>query len=171
MTKSDWSPFSVKLTALAVAVSLFVAGAITGAAVYRWAKLDACGEGGPPLPHAPWEMLRPLNLTEEQQKSVRAVFDRYKPSLDAVLRETFPKVRAVQEQIDSEIAKLLTEEQRQRFESQRKHHGPPPGMPPMGLPSGHDRFPPPAPPGAEPFGPDGPMRPPPPPPPPIPSNK
>jgi hypothetical protein len=68
------------------------------------------------------------------------------------LRETFPKVRAVQEQIDAEIVKLLTDEQRHKFLESAKRGGPPPIHPPRD-PEGFSRR------GPRPFGEYGPMPP------------
>jgi Spy/CpxP family protein refolding chaperone len=162
MSLDNWSTWTTRITALAVAIALFVAGAITGAAVYRWAELDRIRDERPPP--APWEMLAPLNLTAEQSKQIREIFDRRKPELDQVLRETMPKVRQVQQSIDAEIAKLLSEPQRKQFEQMRKRPAQPPGTPPWERPR-H------APPFASELGPHGPFGHPPPPFPPDPMHE
>lgn len=147
MSKNELSVGWVRLGAIGLFLFVFVAGAITGVAVYRWQWLGA--PRADMLPH-PGEMglrLHRLNLTEEQRTQIRAVFENYRPKLDAVLRETFPKVRAVQELIDADIVKLLTEKQRLQFIELGKRGGPPgfhsggpnpftdrPPMPPPGMP-------------------------------------
>jgi Spy/CpxP family protein refolding chaperone len=96
-----------------------------------------------------WE----LGLSLEQQQKVEAAMQKYRPELDAVIRETFPRVKAVQEKIDNEIRALLTEGQRRKFDEMQSRRppgagsrpgpdSPYPGGPPPFMPSGH-RFGPP----------------------------
>ena len=58
MTIDNWHNWTTRITALAVAMALFVAGAVTGAAIYRWAALDGLRDERP-APPAPWEMPAP----------------------------------------------------------------------------------------------------------------
>ncbi|HEY5955181.1 MAG TPA: hypothetical protein VIV60_01460 [Polyangiaceae bacterium] len=141
MSDNSWSSWTTRATAFAVVIALFVAGAVTGAAVYRWAAMDAHTVAPGPLPRGPWEMLAPLELSAEQQRQVRAVYERRKPDLDQVLRDAMPKLRQVQESIDAEVARLLTDKQRTQFQTLRRHHGPPAHMPPMGFPGPPGLFP------------------------------
>lgn len=142
MANSEPSAWRIRFATLSVVLGLFVSGAVTGAALYRWARLDACTESGLPPRPGPWELFGSLNMSDEQQQKVRAIFDRYKPDLDNALRETYPKVRAIQERIDADVVKVLTDEQRKKFDNARKHHEPPPGLPPLGLPHGRRGLPP-----------------------------
>lgn len=82
-------------------------------------------------------ILHELSLTIAQEAQTQAAFERHRPKFDCVLRETFPKVRAVQDEIDSELEKLLTPEQAQKFTEMRKRRAPPGG--PMGPDSCHPR--------------------------------
>ncbi len=90
-------------------------------------------------------MYRRLGLTPEQRKAVEAILQKYRPELDAILRETAPRVREVNERILDEIRLLLDENQRQRLERLRNRpfwmRGPRgyergPMMGPMGCPMG-----------------------------------
>jgi Spy/CpxP family protein refolding chaperone len=128
LSNRELSSWGVKLIATALLLAVFVAGAVSGAVFYRWARLDEPGERVPLPPGDLGRMLHELNLTSEQRTKMKAVFERHRPKLDAVLRETFPKVRAVQDEIDAELETLLTAEQRQRFTDMRKRR-PPPGAP------------------------------------------
>jgi Spy/CpxP family protein refolding chaperone len=119
------STWRVRLAASALLLAVFSTGAVAGVAGYRWVLFDTGREEMPPPPEELGFRLRTLGLTTEQETSVRKIFDQYRPELDAVLRETFPKVRAVQARIDADIAKVLTVEQRQKFLNSAKPHGPP----------------------------------------------
>jgi Spy/CpxP family protein refolding chaperone len=76
--------------------------------------------------------LHELNLSEAQDKKVHEIFERYRPKLDALLNETFPKVRTVNEQIERDVREVLTEEQRRTLDRAKpsRHGGPHDGPPP-----------------------------------------
>jgi Spy/CpxP family protein refolding chaperone len=158
MTRDEPSPRSIRLMTALLLVATFAAGTVTGAGVYRWA---AWGHAHPPMPppmSAPLP-LEQLGLSEEQREKARQILERHRPELEAVLRETFPRMRGIGEQIEREIREILTPEQRARLDELKSRW--PPGPP--GMPGPH---PPGAPPG--PWGPTGhppPFGPPPPPPP------
>jgi Spy/CpxP family protein refolding chaperone len=106
------------MTALVI-VGTFLSGALTGAGVYHWLSPHRShglhGPGGP----------RPfgeLNLSPEQDRKLKAIMDAHRPELEAVLRETFPKVRAVHERIDAELRKVLNPEQQKRFDQWKAEH-------------------------------------------------
>jgi hypothetical protein len=119
------STWRVRLAASALLLTVFCTGSVAGVAGYRWVLYDTLREEIPPPPEELGFRLHALRLTPEQEVSVRKVFDKYRPELDKVLRETFPKVRAVQARIDADIVKILNEEQRREFLNSAKHHGPP----------------------------------------------
>jgi Spy/CpxP family protein refolding chaperone len=116
--------------AIALLLAVFCTGAVAGVAGYRWVLEDAKRDEMPAPPEELRFRLRPLALSDAQETQVRSIFEKYRPELDSVLRETFPRVRAVQERIDADIAKVLTEEQRRKFlesatRRKRPHFRPP----------------------------------------------
>jgi Spy/CpxP family protein refolding chaperone len=136
------------LTAI-VLIGTFTLGAASGAGVMRWMladRLAACAEGPP---FGPWP-LQQLDLSKDQRAKVHEIFERHRPDLDAILRESFPQVRAIHEQIDREIREVLTAEQRTELERLKERWPFPPRDPlPPGGPrtlQGRDGTLPPAPP-------------------------
>lgn len=146
MTTNNPSPWRVRLGAIALLLAVFSTGAVAGVAGYRWILADGKRDDMPAPPEELGFRLRPLALTDAQETQVRSIFERYRPELDSVLRETFPRVRAVQERIDADIVKVLTEEQRRKFLESAKRRKPHHFRPP------HERGGFPAPPHPPPFG-------------------
>jgi Spy/CpxP family protein refolding chaperone len=127
---------NVKVRAAVVLVAvLFITGAASGAAL--WHTVAMPRRMPPPMPGPIPVHL--LDLTPAQQKKVDAIFEAHRPALDEVLEETFPRIRAINEEIEKAIAEVLTPEQRKRIDDikARRPDGPPPPMPPPGP---HDRF-------------------------------
>lgn len=123
-----------------VLVGVFLLGTLTGTGITLWSSREgSLFPGGPPdtrhrPPHfGPWSLAQ-LQLSAEQERAVHGVFDSYRPQLDAVLREGFPKVRKITEKIDMEVRALLESEQKELFDKLRhkrhKRRGP------MSRPSG-----------------------------------
>jgi hypothetical protein len=79
---------------------------------------------------------------------IHEICERHRPKLDAVLRESFPLVRVIQEDIDREIREVLTPDQRVEFDRLKVSRPfPPPRLPPLlepGAPPGTPPFPLPA---------------------------
>lgn len=128
MTKISSSPRTVRLMTALVLLATFAAGTVTGGGLVHWFASDADPSrhvGPPMLP------LLELNLSEGQEKKVHAIFQRYRPKLEALLHETFPKVRAVNDQIERDVREVLTDEQRRILDhSKSMRHGPPLDGPP-----------------------------------------
>ncbi|MGC4067088.1 MAG: hypothetical protein QM784_21105 [Polyangiaceae bacterium] len=95
MTRGESSPWGVRMSAVLLLLSVFTAGAFVGAGIYRFALLDRPEEPMPPVP--PWRMFHELDLTADQQTKVKAVFEQYRPKIDAIVHEAFPKVHAIQD--------------------------------------------------------------------------
>jgi Spy/CpxP family protein refolding chaperone len=131
-------PRTVRLTTALVLVATFAVGTVTGVGLCRWLTHREPPGHGPhgwgPIP------LDELGLSEEQRQKAHAVFERHRPELYAILRETYPKANAVREKVEREVRELLTPEQRRRLdelESRRPPRPPgPPGPPPFGPPPG-----------------------------------
>jgi Spy/CpxP family protein refolding chaperone len=117
-----------------VLAATFGLGAITGGGICSWVAADRLDAARSDLPRGPWP-LRQLDLSDEQRTRIHEIFERHRPKLDAVLRESFPLVRSVHETIDSEIRQVLTPEQRVEFD-QLKERQP---FPPRGLPAPPER--------------------------------
>jgi Spy/CpxP family protein refolding chaperone len=153
---SDTSPRNVRLLTALLLVGTFAAGAVTGAGILRFMGPPGPpppGLGGPPPMFGPLP-LEQLGLSQDQQNEVHEILERHRPELETILRESFPKVRAVNDQVEREVRAVLTAEQRARLD-ELKRRGPPP--PPPGAPPPPPGFPGgPPPPGAPGFGPGGP---------------
>lgn len=113
MANGDRRPLGLELRAVLLLAAVFAAGAVTGAAIHRWGALSrGPGEprhhGPPPLPM----LVAELDLTGEQRAQVDAVMARYAPEFEAVIRATFPQIRAIEARMTEEVLPLLTDEQR-----------------------------------------------------------
>ncbi|MBU1070166.1 hypothetical protein KKD52_05835 [Myxococcota bacterium] len=115
-------------------VLLYALGLGTGVGLTRWLTGAGPGRhepGGPHGPHGPppnGQLIDQLNLTPEQDRQVRAIYERYNPELEKILEENFPRIRAVQEKVEKEIRALLTEAQQQRLDAAKSHRRPGPSM-------------------------------------------
>lgn len=123
------------MTALVI-LGTFLAGAAVGAGVYRWLLPRP-----PPPPPMMGLPIHDLGLSAEQEAQAHAVMDRHRDELEAIMRSTYPQVRAVQEQMEKEVRALLTPEQQKRLDEalahrRPRHPGPPPGEPGRGPPPG-----------------------------------
>jgi Spy/CpxP family protein refolding chaperone len=130
MMSETTSPRRLRLLTAGVLAATFALGAITGGGVCSWVAADRREAGRDDLPRGPWP-LRELDLSDEQRTRIHEIFERHRPKLDAVLRESFPLVRSVHETIDSEIRQVLTPEQRVEFDQLKERQPfPPRGLPP-----------------------------------------
>jgi Spy/CpxP family protein refolding chaperone len=122
----------LRLLTAGMLAATFSLGAITGGGICNWVAADRRDSAGDDLPRGPWPLSQ-LDLSDDQRTRIHEIFERHRPKLDAVLRESFPLVRAVHETIDSEIREVLTPEQRVQFDQQKERQPfPPPGLPPPG---------------------------------------
>ena len=121
----------------------FLAGGAAGVGLAY--ALRAPGHPRPPEPPPFPRQFQELGLSAAQQQQAEAIFARHRPELDAVLQESYPKVRAINERMEAELRAILTPEQAQRLDAlkaRRPPHpphgadfgrGPPePGPPPPG---------------------------------------
>jgi hypothetical protein len=159
MASNESSPRTIRLLTAVLLVATFAAGTVAGAGLCRWL---GPGRPPPPPPMVAGIPLGELGLSEEQQHKALAIMERHRPELDAILRETFPKVRAINERMERELAEVLTAEQRARLERMKSERPPPPPGPPGGPPppreSSSHPWPPPPPPFGLPPGPPPDMR-------------
>src|SRR5881628_829844 len=121
-------------------VAAFVAGGLVGWGVStrvghgRWRGGPGEFGGGPPFgPRGVHSFLkRELDLTPAQEDSVRAVFERHRPQMEALWRVTRPRFDSLRAAVDSEIAAQLTPAQRTRWQEmmRRMNDRPQRGAPP-----------------------------------------
>ncbi len=161
MATIERSPREIRLVTALVVLGTFLLGVAAGVGLTR-----ASAPPRPPRPPAPFLPGPPgaLHLSPEQETKAREITERYRPKLEAVWRESVPKLQALNEQMEEELRELLSPEQRKQLDEMKAHRPPPPGGPPMGgPPMGGPPMggPPPAPPpGAAGFGPQPPPPPP-----------
>jgi len=78
----------------------------------------------------PIEMFsRELRLSEQQKEKVSAVFEKYRPEMDAAMNENRAQMDKVKEKIRVELKTIITEEQAKKLaeiEKDFERHGPPP---------------------------------------------
>ena len=127
-------------TGLAV-VAIFLAGAATGAGAVHLFRpggpLGPPGHGAGPIPPAGAPLppaLRGLDLTPEQERTTRALMEKHRPEMEAVLRETFPKFEAIRRQLEAELRPSLTGAQARKLDAQKPEPPPGQGTPPADAP-------------------------------------
>jgi Spy/CpxP family protein refolding chaperone len=135
MARREVSPQTVRLTTVLLLVATFAAGTLSGAGLGRWLSR---GSAPPPPPMlVPFEE---VGLTPDQRQKTNAIMEQHRPEFEATFRETFPKMRAINDQIEREVREVLTQEQRTKLdEIKARRHNHPPGHPPHGGPSGSPR--------------------------------
>jgi Spy/CpxP family protein refolding chaperone len=130
-----------------VMIATFLLGGVTGFGLALWTKPGGRPPHRPPPPGMRGGGLPPylheLDLSPDQERQARAIVEKYRPELDAVVRATFPKVREINDEIDADLAKILTPAQLERMKELRARgpgppppgeEGPPGGPPPTGSP-------------------------------------
>jgi Spy/CpxP family protein refolding chaperone len=117
METSERSGMRVRIVTALVIVIIFVSGAGVGAGIYRWGASAGPSDGAPHGQGAGlWLPLEDLALTPEQDTKVSAILDRYHVEMEAIIRESFPRVRGINERMHQEVRALLTPEQRERLD-------------------------------------------------------
>jgi Spy/CpxP family protein refolding chaperone len=129
-----------------IMLGVFLAGAVAGAGVVTWLRpppppRHRTGPGGFPG----WAS--ELNLTTEQQQKARTIFEKHHAEVEGILKQSFPQVRAAQEEMDRELRAILTPEQMKKLDEIRERRprpseggrfgppfGPPGFHPPPGKP-------------------------------------
>lgn len=147
------SPRQIRLLTALIVFGTFLLGLGAGVGLERGRTPHR-----PPRPPIPFLPGPPgaLQLSPQQEARAREISERYRPKLEAVWRDSMPKLQALNEQMETELRAILTPAQCKLLdELKARRPPPPPGSPPPPGP------PPPPPPGG--FGPP-PGAPPPPPP-------
>lgn len=131
MAPVEASPRKIRLLTALLLLGTFAVGVVGGAGLCRWL-------GPPPPPHPPHFRPGPLgpfgelDLSGQQELKARQIIERHRPELEAILHETFPRVRAIHERMAGELREVLTPEQRAKLDEieARGPPPPPPGFPP-----------------------------------------
>lgn len=119
-----------------VVLGTFLAGALAGAGIERSLRRPEFPGPGPFFVHGRspdsredvhFVTLPGLSLSPDQQKRIEQIVSGYRPQFEAIVRESFPRVRAVQERMNAEIRAVLTPEQRKQFDEDQR------GLPGLGF--------------------------------------
>ncbi|HEY0544766.1 MAG TPA: periplasmic heavy metal sensor [Pyrinomonadaceae bacterium] len=108
-SKDRWQ---VRLAATIIFILGFVAGALALNAYRAWRKP---GEAQPRQDRFE-QMVKDLQLNEEQQTGVKQIFTDTRAQLEALHKESEPRVTEIRRQADERMQKILTAEQWQRFQ-------------------------------------------------------
>lgn len=134
------TPSRLHLWSGLVVLGVFLAGAAAGAGVTTWLRPRPPPHHG--HGHGPGDLPPPiaaLGLSPEQEGKAKAIMERHRPEFEAVLKESFPRLRALQDQVDQELKGILTEAQAKELDAQRARRPPGPGgghPRPPGMPGG-----------------------------------
>ena len=110
-------PSTWKATFLLIAT--FALGALAGGGVVAFADRGKPGRGWhghyDPDDHMA-SLAKQLRLTPAQQDSVKAVLERSRLGMDSIWRQLGPRFGTLRDSISSEIRKVLTPEQREKYD-------------------------------------------------------
>jgi len=144
----------VRLVGALVLVGVFAAGSVFGVGIARWSQPAQPHDLPPrrPPPGGPVQaMIHELRLDRAQIEALEQIDRAHRGELDAIAKETMPRVRAVLEAMERDLAPRLRPDQLELLEAWRKRRPPPrllgpggPGGPGPG--PGLDRPAPPSPP-------------------------
>lgn len=118
-----------KAWALALLAAVFVAGAVAGWGLQAWADGRGDGRRGPRGLDATVDYLgRELTLTPAQRDSVRAIFVRHKPEMDALWQAVHPRFDSIRTVTRAEINAQLTPAQQAKYHDmveamEQRHRG------------------------------------------------
>ena len=119
-----------KAWALALLAAVFAAGAVAGWGMQAWADNRGSERGRGPrgLDATVHHLARELVLTPAQRDSVRAVFTRHKPEMEALWQSVHPRFDSLRAVMRAEISGQLTPAQQVRYREmlaamERRHHG------------------------------------------------
>jgi hypothetical protein len=108
------SPNQIRAMTALVIIGTFLSGALTGAGLYHWLRPERFH----PPEHRPFgPIANELQLSPEQERKAEQIMNAHRPELEALLHETFPRVRAVHERIDIELRGILRVDQGARFDA------------------------------------------------------
>jgi hypothetical protein len=108
--------------AVVLLVATFVLGVSAGIAgtTWYWRQQDqraSASRAGWYLAH----LTHSLDLSTSQQDSVKAVLDRYGPSMDSLMDQIRPRLDTVRTAMRTEIARFLDPRQQKEYDAMRQH--------------------------------------------------
>ena len=112
--KNSWL---VRAAALAIFILGFAAGALAPAAYRAWTRGD--GGGGDRRDRLE-RMSEDLKLSPEQKEQVRQVFGETRTQLEALRRESEPRIAEIRRQADERLQRALTPEQWRQLQQERE---------------------------------------------------
>lgn len=117
---SDTSPRRLHLWSALIVLGVFLFGAVAGAGVFAALRPHKMRMHGP----LGWqfERLRELDLTPEQQQKAEAILEKQHRGVQEVIKETFPRIRALEVQTQREMRAILTDAQAKKFEEMSARH-------------------------------------------------
>lgn len=112
ITKNKWQ---VRIAALVVFLLGAVAGALAFNAYQSWARASVRGPRGGEREHFE-RVFDKLQLNEEQKTQVHQIMADARQQLDAVHKESEPRLADIRRQTDERVRQALTPEQWQQFQ-------------------------------------------------------
>jgi Spy/CpxP family protein refolding chaperone len=137
----------------AVLLVTFISGALAGAAIMHVARVAPAAKpaivvtsAAPPPPERVIENMKmartgipvlyeTLDLTPAQRFAIARIMEANRPRTDSLLRETWPRLRALLDSIQLQVEQVLTPEQRARLADLRRGRASP-GFVPNSSPNG-----------------------------------
>jgi Spy/CpxP family protein refolding chaperone len=112
----------IRLLSAALLIGVFAVGILAGLGISR-----GCGSKKPSmhrrahnhLPGTPGP-IPGIDLSPEQKKKADAIREKYRPELEAIVKETFPRVREINLKMEAEFRKILNPEQTQKLNHFKK---------------------------------------------------
>jgi uncharacterized membrane protein len=125
MSSAETSTRRIHLWSGLIVLCVFLAGAVAGAGLSAWLHPPP---SRPPPPRHGWlpPHLGELELTVDQQKKAQVIFEKYRTIMEDLVQETFPRVRATQDQMEQELRAILTDAQGKKLDEIRARRPPPP---------------------------------------------
>ena len=114
----------VPVQGLVLVLVVFAAGLLTGGAIerVRTSRARPMRQFMENRGQVPWPFAR-LDLTEEQQTRIAAIFESGRPLTDSIMREVMPRLRSINDSIREEIGNILTPEQVEQLEQEYERRG------------------------------------------------
>lgn len=145
---SERTPRQIRLLTALLLLATFALGIVSGVGLSQWIR-DPMPRRHLPAPFLPGPP-GALKLTAEQEAKAREITELYRPQLESIVREGFPKMKAINEKMEEEFRAILSPEQCKLLDELKARRPPHPHRGPMhggrthGGPGGY--LPPPPPP-------------------------
>jgi protein CpxP len=119
MDKISNNKWQLRAAATIIFLLGFTAGALALNAYRGWRRPG----GQPPRQDRFEQMVRDLELNAEQETQVKQIFNDTREQLQALRKESEPRVTEIRRVADERLQKVLTPEQWQRFQQTRDERG------------------------------------------------